>query len=369
MQVATTDIIHRTGAKRSSNLELYRIICMLMIVAHHYVVNSGLTEPDGPMRLNPDCSNTIFLYLFGLWGKTGINCFLMITGYFMCTSQISIRKFVKLIFWIYLYNLIIYGVLLSIGCETTNNQRIAQLLIPVWGFNTNFTSCFIGFWLTIPFWNILINNMSKRQHEVLLCLLLGMYTFLGSIPGFDVSINYVNWFGVIYLIASYIRLYPLELYNNKKVLASLSFLTILLGAASIFIMHHNFKNGGSFLVSDSNKILAVAIALTTFLWFKNINIPYSKLINAIGGSTFGVLLIHANSDAMRQWLWKDTVDCVGHYSLPFWQLVGFSIGVVLAIFFICIIIDIIRIKLIEEPFFKWYDKKPRFQSLTAFLSK
>ena len=43
---------------RSSNLELYRIICMLLIVAHHYVVNSGLTYPDGPMTLEPHNVNT-----------------------------------------------------------------------------------------------------------------------------------------------------------------------------------------------------------------------------------------------------------------------------------------------------------------------
>lgn len=29
---------------RSSNLELYRIICMLLIVAHHFVVNSRLYD-------------------------------------------------------------------------------------------------------------------------------------------------------------------------------------------------------------------------------------------------------------------------------------------------------------------------------------
>lgn len=28
--------------ERNSNLELYRIITMMLIVAHHYVVNSGL---------------------------------------------------------------------------------------------------------------------------------------------------------------------------------------------------------------------------------------------------------------------------------------------------------------------------------------
>lgn len=359
----------RTNNVRSSNLELYRIFCMLMIVAHHYVAHSGLLTPDSIMSLNPNSSNTTFLCIFGLWGKTGINCFLMITGYFMCTSKISMRKFVKLMLWIYLYKLIIYGAFLATGHETIDFQRIIKLIMPVWGFYTNFTDCFIAFWLTIPFWNILINNMSKRQHELLISLLLGIYTLLGSIPHFMVSINYITWFGIIYLTASYIRLYPIELYSNKKVWASLSILTILLGTASILIMHHYAEEKTGLFVSDSNKIFAVTIAITTFLWLKNINIPYSKLINTIGGSTFGVLLIHDNSWAMRNWLWKDIVDGAGHYSLPFWQLVGYSIGVVLAIFFICIIIDIIRIKIFEEPFFKWYDKEPRFQKFTDFLSK
>jgi ABC-type dipeptide/oligopeptide/nickel transport system permease component len=110
-------------------------------------------------------------------------------------------------------------------------------------------------------------------------------------------------------------------------------------------------------VSDSYKILAVAVAVTTFLWFKNLDIPYNKLINIIGGTTFGVLLIHANSNAMRQWLWKDTVDCVGHYALPLPQLMLYSIAVVLAVFFTCSVIDRLRQVYIEEPFFKWYDRK------------
>ena len=43
MQDIITLQIGRTK-ERSSNFELYRIICMLMIVAHHFVVNSGLTS-------------------------------------------------------------------------------------------------------------------------------------------------------------------------------------------------------------------------------------------------------------------------------------------------------------------------------------
>ena len=71
----------RTGQDRDSNIELFRVITMLCIVAHHYVVNSGLLELIGKTEsLTP---NSIFLLLFGWGGKTGINCFLMITGWFM----------------------------------------------------------------------------------------------------------------------------------------------------------------------------------------------------------------------------------------------------------------------------------------------
>lgn len=70
--------------QRNSNLELYRIIVMLLIVAHHYVVNSGMMEE---MAKDPLSSRSLFFYIFGMWGKTGINCFVLITGYFMCKSQ------------------------------------------------------------------------------------------------------------------------------------------------------------------------------------------------------------------------------------------------------------------------------------------
>ena len=90
---------------RDSNLELYRIIVMMVIVAHHYVVNSGLLEV---METNLSSNRTLFYYLFGLWGKVGINCFVLITGYFMCTSNITIRKFLKLLLEIEFYNVVIY---------------------------------------------------------------------------------------------------------------------------------------------------------------------------------------------------------------------------------------------------------------------
>lgn len=70
---------------------------MFFIVAHNYVVNSGLTADNGPIASNLLSINSIFLLLFGAWGKIGINCFVMITGYFMCKSNITLKKIYKTI--------------------------------------------------------------------------------------------------------------------------------------------------------------------------------------------------------------------------------------------------------------------------------
>lgn len=332
---------------------------MLMIVAHHYMANSGLTSQGGPLMLDYSSSKSIFLTVFGAWGKTGINCFLMITGYFMCTSKITIRKFVKLIAQVYLYQVLLFPIFLITGYETMSIPRLVRVLMPFWGISDGFTSCFIVFWLTIPFLSILVQNMTKRQHQLLLVLLLGVYTFLGSVPSFNVTFNYVTWFGIVFFIASYIRLYPRQVFERKKLWGWLSFVSILLAIISIIGLRFITKGSslGYQFISDSNKLLGVAIAVCTFLWFKNINMKYSKVINAFAAATFGVLCIHANSDAMRTWLWKDTVDVVGHYSLPFGQLVLFSIGVTSAVFLVCNLIDQLRIATLEKWFFKWYDNR------------
>ena len=79
-----------------------------------------------------------------------------------------------------------------------------------------------------------------------------------------------------------------------------------------------------YMVSDSNMPLALLVSVSTFMWFKNLRITQSKLINSIGGTTFGVLIIHSETVEMRQWLWEDAVDCVGHYGLPLGQLIAYS---------------------------------------------
>lgn len=347
------------GGSRDSNIELFRIIVMLLIVAHHYVVNSGLTAADGVLYSNPFAAKSIFLLIFGMWGKTGINCFVLITGWFMCKSNITIRKFLKLLLQIYLYRIVIFLLFLFTGYEQLTIVSLAKVILPVTSVGSDFTSCYLLFFLTIPFLNILIKNMTEKQHLMLVSLCLLVYTVIGSIPKIYVSMNYVTWFIVIYFIASYLRLYPKSWSDSTKLWGWLTLSMIIVSIASVLVLNWvGYKIGRLglqyYFVADSNKILAVFTSVTAFVFFKNLNVPQSRFVNTVAASTFGVLLIHANSDAMRQWLWVDTLKNVEAYS---GNIYLHAILSVVAVFTVCTLIDILRRKLIEKPVFDLLDKK------------
>lgn len=335
---------------------------MLLIVAHHYVVNSGLMAEDGPILASPTSMHSLFLLMFGAWGKIGINCFVMITGYFMCKSKITAKKFAKLIGEWFFYRYLIHFIFVITGYEALSLKSCIEIAVPITQIAQNFTSCFVIFWLFIPFLNKLIANMTERQHVYLLLLTGFTYIFLGT--AHRVTMNYVSWFMVLYLISSYIRIYPKKWMNNKRICGVILLFSIVLSAASVVVCVKTGRSAFMF-VTDSNTFLAVIVGVFAFLFFKNIKIPYSKFINTVAASTFGVLLIHAHSDDMRQWLWKDILDNVGHYNDKFMPF--YAIGCVVGVFVICVLIDIARINLIEKPFFQWWDK--HYDSFYKYFKK
>ena len=83
---------HEMDKIRESNVELLRILAMLAIVAHHFVWNSGvmLLYDYGHVSRNME-----FMQLFGARSKTGINIFVLISGFFLCTSTLTINRFLK----------------------------------------------------------------------------------------------------------------------------------------------------------------------------------------------------------------------------------------------------------------------------------
>ena len=198
------------------------------------------------------------------------------------------------------------------------------------------------------------------MHLRLIALCSVIYIIFGTIKikGITVDMNYVSWFIVLYFISSYIRLYEKKIFNNTRfwgymmvISVGLSMISVVLcaWAGSLFGKQHPF-----FFVTDSNTFLAVMTGVSSFLFFKNLKIKNSKFVNTVAASTFGVLLIHANSDTMRSWLWQDVLHCVEMYNSSW--LVLHAIASVLVIYISCTVIDYIYNCIVEKTILKMWDE-------------
>lgn len=150
---------------RLSNFELMRIIMMLGIIAHHYIVNSGITKLYDYSNIN---SNMIFSQIFGMYGKTIINCFTLITGYFMVNSNITLKKFLKLYLQYKFYYLLFYFIFVLTGYTEFSIDGLLQNVFNVVyeAGKKYYSGVYMIFFLFIPFLNILAKNMTKKQYRI-----------------------------------------------------------------------------------------------------------------------------------------------------------------------------------------------------------
>lgn len=331
---------------------------MLLIIAHHYVVNSGLMVANGPIYMDLWSARSLFLLVFGAFGKMGINCFVMISGYFMCTSRITAKKFAKLLLEVEFYKIVIYLVFAITGYENFSVSGFVKAVLPFTSVAQNFTGCYLIFYLLIPFLNVTVHHMSEKQHLYLVLLLVFVYVLIGTLLSGNLTMNYVTWFVVIYFLAAYVRLYPKGFFNKTKVWGILSAATFVFSVLSVvvcvyLVQHYNIGSLHFFLV-DANKVLAVVTAFCSFMFFKNIQVKQCLFINTAAASAFGVLLIHANSATMRKFLWQDVLCVADMYDSAY--LVIHACLSVIGIYIVCAVVDYLRIRFLEKPFFKMWDK-------------
>lgn len=265
----------------------------------------------------------------------------------------------KLLMEIEFYKIILWLVFMLTGYAQFTFKGFLKSILPIYGIGTGFTGSYLVFFLFIPFLNRLIHVMDEKMHIRLIALCLFTGTMLQTFLKAPDAFTYVGWFMVLYFIASYIRLYPKKIFGSRRIWGWLTLAMLILSWCSILagavVYNWTGMNVYYYFVSDSNKVLAVATAVCAFLFFKNLHLNYHSVINKVASSTFGVLLIHANSDTMRQWLWGDVLNNVGAFHSN--HLIIHAFSAVIAIYAICSVIDFGRIMLFEKPFFRWYDNE------------
>lgn len=324
---------------------------MLSIIAHHMVVNSGIMELFDYSKIS---GNMVFLYLYGMWGKTAINCFVMITGYYMSKSKLTIRRYAKIYLEAKFYRILMFLIFALTGYEMLSGSNVLKMLFGIAsGGNNGFTESFLLMYLFIPYLNLIADKFDRTSMRSLILLLVFAFTVKSTLFLNTSMFNEVFWYMTVYLIGAYLRLYEPEWTISQKKVGSCLLACAVMAAASVLFMI-KFGNilwflNRYFLVVDSDKILALCIGVLAFLFFRNLKIQNSKWINLIASTTFGVFCIHASSDAMRKFLWLDFLKIPSIYVRPTWYVIAYCTAATVGVFVFCSLLDLIRLRLIEPP--------------------
>lgn len=310
---------------RNSNIEVLRIVLMLLIVMLHFCKHSTIG----------DTSNSL-CYLFYCFvlalGTCAVNCFVMISGYY--GIKFSTHKFLKLWIQLFAWNFVI----VFWGGEAEIFELSLSILLKaimpfsqnVWWFATNY----LILMMLSPFINRLEKNLSDGQLTALVGILLVCFTIIPMISenpvldtyGYDIVI-----FTLCYLIGG--RLHrSKEFFNKVRIVAPALFVICVFIMFAIPYFVRNTR------IIWYNSPIAVLAAIALFITFINIKIGKIKLINNIAQSTFAVYLI-SDHPVVRNWLYgflpiNSNIDETA--VIPYVLL--FS----LVVFIVCIIAEKIR---------------------------
>lgn len=332
---------------RNANLDLLRIVSMLLIVFLHSIDHSGVLESA------ENCGTIMYFYVRFTYAlcQVCVNIYIMLSGYFMITSKFRLHKLVTLWMEAVFYSFVLKLVFMVTGQDPFSPVSLVSCLFPILTGRYWFLTIYVGMYLISPFLNILIHAMDRKKHALLnICLFTIMSVWSSLHPAFA-GMNSgggwgLAWFVVMYLAAAWLRLYYVP--NNKpfRYLALFIALPIFMAATQTVLGWANIP-GAKILAAiaahwfryDSAPVYIMTMCL--FIGFLNVSIRsknLSTVIVSVAPLTLGVYLIHAHAN-VSPWSWEVL-------NLPSWMnSVAFpliQVASVLCIFAACTVLDALR---------------------------
>jgi hypothetical protein len=341
---------NKTSAIRNSNFELLRIVCMFMIIAYHYSIHGN----DSTIFKSDFSLNQAVAIIFGSWGLLGVNCFLFISAYFLLDAKrFSSKKLIKLLFQTISYSISMAVLLYAGGVVKFNFTDMYQSILSPFFNQYWFVTAYCMLYILYPFLNKIIAGLESRYLSkllILLTLFLPVYKTLWN----DASISNLSFVIYLYLLLGYLKKNPgnwFEIHAKKgfilTTLGIIAFTAAMSLTATKFDSH--FFHTYAPVLNKRYSPAMVLDAIFLFYIFKNTDIKNSKLINNIAKTTLGIYLFHENP-VLGNILWDEILKVKVVYVSPLFIVYMFAS--VILLFGIGALIDLIRIKLIEEPLFR-----------------
>lgn len=305
----------------------------------------------------------IFVQILCMFGKIPNCIFVLITGYFLITSDAKkhYRKIVPLIAEMFFYSVLIYFGIFMIQqgsiFEAGGMKGAIKAIFPFFFGDNWFIIYYILLYMIIPFLNPWLKAMNKKNYTIFVCILLFIWSVIPTLTGaYDFS--HMDFFLVMYILGAYIRLHihgKTNYKNQYNLIAGVSVAVVIITSVLIaclisYFTKSNFCFNHLFHFIVENSIISVICAVSIFMYFSNIHF-YSKVVNEVAASVLGIYLIHDNAN-LRLLLWTKFWPNANYVNFPYIHAFCKIIGV----FIVCLLIDFIRRKTIGAWFEHWFYK-------------
>lgn len=353
---------------RKSNIELLRIIAMILIISHHLAVHGfHILHPDIYNSL--DTTNKVFIDLLMPGGAVGVGIFFIICGYFKINDdRISFKKVLFEAVFYGLLIILIYIILKLCNVPYPNEPKInniKQLLVVLVDPATSNTWWFLTSYIFLILLSPLINKVFSRidlKGYIILFLLFYLLIFSLELI-MDTKYISITKGILFYLIGGFIfRFLNTE---NKLIIKRIISLIIFISCwLLISYMYYNAYNKSmsfetvdlEILYRDStyflqDGVLVVLASISLFIFFLTFNFK-NKIINIVAKTTFGIYLLHDNY-IIRNVLWNLLITNEKINAMP---VILYSFILIISIFVIGMIIDLIRLLFIENKYMELINK-------------
>ena len=307
---------------RNLNIELLRILAMLMVVYCHMIIHVDFTNGGSRIVLPmyPGWKSAISFTIVQ-YGQVGVSIFFMISGYFLVKKQFSWRRIFSTWFQMFLYAVLCLVIAiiakqfltLPFGMNEllSRAQSLDTVLWSLCPFLYNsywFIDAYILMLLLSPFINTVYAHMSQKQILALIALLM----FIGTWPLFFNKAN--HWNNVVYailgyIIGAYIRSYRDSLHtisNGALAICAVLCTTLMLGFNHFVLSGSRWAQRltWSEQIHQGLQILPICIAFCFFVAacrLPQLRLPHrwSAFLLQVSAGTFGVYLLHENTFGFR----------------------------------------------------------------------
>ena len=332
-------------SSRNQNIEIMRIFLMLFIVMHHLTINGyGLQNVlTGKSTVLMPNHEMIFFAVINSFFIIGVNVFFLISGYF--GIHFKIKRLVSLIFELYFYSIILNLAGIISGVTPVSLHSIKSIVFPFWSYW--FIYAYVLVYAASPLINTGLDMLEKKQAKVMFVFFGLIFCIVAFIGDGVVSIHsgYTFLFSVFsYITGRMMSKYQILAPRNGRqgILAWMTASLITAGGAVVFII----LGKGSFawhMFAYNSPFVFLASVFFIWIFIKLPQGSYKWDITKVSSHILAVYLIHSSNDfvgSFRGIPQQILMEKTDNLLILFTFLVVYAI----LIFSLCILIDMIRMK-------------------------